>query len=82
MHYGAYAFSQIGKKTIEPTVSQLMYLFFISTCLYSGKICGSLLKPRYESKHKILKKKRQSVNSLTVQRIMFILRYQFGVYSS
>ena len=32
MHYSAYAFSINGLKTIEPKVSQLMYLFLVSTC--------------------------------------------------
>ena len=32
MHYGPYAFSENGQKTIEPKVSQLLYLFLVSTC--------------------------------------------------
>jgi len=32
MHFGPYAFSRNGLKTIEPKVSQLLYLFLVSTC--------------------------------------------------
>jgi len=45
MHYGPYAFSKNGEKTIEPKVSQLLYLFLLSICLFSGRICGSSMKP-------------------------------------
>ena len=36
MHYGPYAFSRNGKKTIEPKVSQLLYLFLVPICGFSA----------------------------------------------
>jgi hypothetical protein len=45
MHYGPYAFTVNGLPTIVPTVSQLLYLFSVTPCVFSGKICVSSLKP-------------------------------------
>jgi len=47
MHYGPYAFTRNGNRTITPTVSQMLYLFLVSNCGASGWICGSSLKPQY-----------------------------------
>jgi hypothetical protein len=44
MHYGPCAFYKNGLKTIEPKVSQMLYLFLVTTCGYSGRISGSSLK--------------------------------------
>jgi hypothetical protein len=44
MLYGPYVFSKNGNKTIEPKVSQLLYIFLVSTFRFSGGICGSLFK--------------------------------------
>ena len=41
MHYGPYAFSKNGEKTIEPRVSQLLHLFLGSISQFSCMICGS-----------------------------------------
>jgi len=46
MHYGAYAFSWNGEKTIEPKVSKPLNLLCISICGFTGRICGSSLKHR------------------------------------
>ena len=46
MHYGPYAFSKNGLKTIEPKVSKELYLFLVSTCGFLGRICGCLLKEK------------------------------------
>jgi hypothetical protein len=46
MHYGPYAFSKNGLKTVDPKVSKLLYLFLVSNCGFSGRICGSLLNPK------------------------------------
>jgi len=32
MHYGPYAFSRDGNRTITPRVSQMLYLFLVSNC--------------------------------------------------
>jgi len=32
MHYGPYAFTRNGFRTIDPKVSQMLYLFLVSTC--------------------------------------------------
>ena len=44
MHYGPYAFSRNGNRTITPTVSEMLYIFLVSNCGFSGWICGSSLK--------------------------------------
>ena len=46
MHYGPYALSWNGLKTMEPKVSKPLNLFCISTCGFTGRICGSSLKQR------------------------------------
>ena len=46
MHFSAYAFSRNGMTTIDPKVSQMLYLFLVSTFGLSGRISGSLLKPK------------------------------------
>ena len=40
MYYGPYAFSWNGLKTIEPMLSKHLYVFMVSTCGFSGRICG------------------------------------------
>ena len=46
MHYGAYAFSKNGLKTIDTKVRQLSLYLSLPTCRFSGSICGSLLQPQ------------------------------------
>jgi hypothetical protein len=44
MHYGPFAFSRNGQRTIEPKVSQMLYLFLVSICGICGRICGFTTK--------------------------------------
>jgi len=43
MHYGPYAFSWNGQRTIDPKVRRLCIYYLLSTCGISSNVCGSLL---------------------------------------
>jgi len=46
MHYGPYAFSRNGQRTIQPRVSQLLYLFLVLTCRFLARFMVSFREIR------------------------------------